>query len=422
MARRVDIEGMQTNAPAHSGPASVPATPRALMLAKAALAFCLFTFAMGQTILFALLGPTARDLGLAEWQVGTVVSAAATGMLFFSPIWGRFADRKGRKPVLVAGMIGYAVATTAFALCLQVGLSGMAQGLGLMALLIGARVMFALLVSGVHPAAIAFTADITTGRDRSAGMSFVGAAFGVGSIAGPVFAAVLAIYGVLTPLFAAAGLALFAALAAAFVLPPAPPSKMPEGAARTSFSTFLPFLLTAFGIFAVMASVQQTAAFYMQDELALDTKDAIQAVGIMLSIMSAAALLMQVGFTQRYKPTPKTMLSIGLPLVAVGVFGILIAQSFVHYSIAFAAFGLGIGLSNPGVMAATSLAAEPHEQGATAGMLNSAIACGFIVGPLGGTLLYTAAHWLPYAVGSVVIAGLAVMVLTRIRFRDPAEV
>ena len=44
----------------------------------------LIVFAMGQTILFALLGPAAREMGFAEWQVGAIISTSAVVVVVVS--------------------------------------------------------------------------------------------------------------------------------------------------------------------------------------------------------------------------------------------------------------------------------------------------------------------------------------------------
>ena len=62
--------------------------------------------------------------------------------------------------------------------------------------------------------------------------------------------------------------------------------------------------------------------------------------------------------------------------------------------------GFGQGLVLPGVTTALSLAVEDTEQGAVAGLNNSAQGMGRLIGPLFGTALYQLASEMPYAVSA----------------------
>lgn len=57
-------------------------------------------FASQQT-LNPVLAPLARQTGLAEWQIGLVISAAAVMVVATSVAWGRSATRFGPRLVLV---------------------------------------------------------------------------------------------------------------------------------------------------------------------------------------------------------------------------------------------------------------------------------------------------------------------------------
>lgn len=64
--------------------------------ASAIIVPALIAFSMGQTVLFALAGPVARDIGLSEFQFGSIIASAAFMFVIVSPIWGQISDRFGR--------------------------------------------------------------------------------------------------------------------------------------------------------------------------------------------------------------------------------------------------------------------------------------------------------------------------------------
>lgn len=347
-------------------------------------------FAMGQTILFALLGPVARDIGLAEWQVGAIISAAAVVFVAISPIWGRLSDRLGRRAVIIGGLAGYALATLLFAGLLQAGLSGALAAAIAFPALLGARLLYAVLAGGIQPAAVALMADMTAAQDRSAGMARVGAAFGLGSMLGPAVAAALVGFGVLVPLICAAVAALLIALLLAFVveLPRGGPS--PDGAvtvAQMSPRDIAPVLAIAFAAYIAVSTLQQTTAFYIQDFTATATAEATRLAGFAFMALAAAMLAAQLG-AQRFKPKADAMLTTGLALATAGLILYIVAPAYPVIVAAFAVMGLGFGLIQPGISASVSLRVGPEVQGAAAGYVQAAMAGGFVVGPLAGTAIY----------------------------------
>src|SRR3546814_2025835 len=54
------------------------------------------------------------QLGFSEFQVGIVFATGSVCLFFGAPLWGRKSDIWGRKPVLMIGFIGYALAQLAF--------------------------------------------------------------------------------------------------------------------------------------------------------------------------------------------------------------------------------------------------------------------------------------------------------------------
>ncbi len=89
-------------------------------------------------------------------------------------------------------------------------------------------------------------------------------------------------------------------------------------------------------------------------------------------------------------------MQIALPVLIVAFFIMAIAESRLLLMIAMALQGAAMGLAGPAFMAGSSLAVEPHEQGAVAGLAGSCGPLGFTVGPLVGGALYQLEPSLPY--------------------------
>ena len=90
------------------------------------------------------------------------------------------------------GLIGFGVSTGGLAILLVIGQQGWLPLMALYGLMILMRSIFGFFGSGSPSAAQAYIADRTTREERTSGVAAIGAAFGMGTIIGPGFAAVLA--------------------------------------------------------------------------------------------------------------------------------------------------------------------------------------------------------------------------------------
>src|SRR5262245_20424835 len=163
--------------------------------AIALLFCCLIANGVGQTLMFAILPPLARDLGLTEFQVGSIFAVSAFIWVFSSAFWGARSDTWGRRPVILIGLLAFGVSTIGFASVMQFGLWLVIPPLTTYVLLALTRSIFAIFGSGSYPAAQAYIADRTTAQERTEGISMLNAAFGLGAAIGPGIGAALIIFG-----------------------------------------------------------------------------------------------------------------------------------------------------------------------------------------------------------------------------------
>src|SRR4026207_2459642 len=92
-----------------------------------------FVDMVGLTMIIPLLPFYATELGASATVVGLLVSAFAVAQLVVAPVWGRFSDRYGRRPAILAGLLITSCAYVIFALAGSVPvllLSRLVQGLG----------------------------------------------------------------------------------------------------------------------------------------------------------------------------------------------------------------------------------------------------------------------------------------------------
>jgi len=392
---------------------SVPAAA-SMRFAKPTLFSAVAAVGFAQTVLFAILAPLGREIGLVEMQIGAIISASSLTVFLASPIWGRTSDRWGRKKVILVGLFGYSVGSTLFAGVFQAALWGLLIPMAAFIGLTLARISNAIVMAAVMPASTAYMADITDVSTRTRGIGAMGAASNIGSMLGPAIGGVMASITLLTPLYFSIFLTLIAAIAALFVLPETQRSKISNQPTRLKYSDprIVPFVIVGIFLFMGFAIVQQTIAFRFQDILNLTGAETAQAVGISMMLSAAASLLMQMVVIPRTQAQPFTLLKIAMPMVIIAFLIMAMGETRLALTTAMVIQGLGMGLAGPRFMAGASLAVSPEEQGAVAGIASSCPPLGFTIGPLVGTSLYALEPTSPYWFALFIYIGLFIFTLT----------
>ena len=178
-----------------------------------------FVDILGYGLVVPLLPFYAGGLANGALLVGALGSLYAAIQFFGGLFLAGLSDRTGRRPVLVACLLG---ASLAYALL------GIAETLTLVV----AAVALAGAAGGTQATAQAFVADSTPPEDRARGLGLIGAAFGLGLMAGPLLGGLLSLHSLSAPALAASGLALANAAFGLFVLPESLPEDRRSRAPR----------------------------------------------------------------------------------------------------------------------------------------------------------------------------------------------
>jgi MFS family permease len=382
---------------------------------------CLVCIGLGQSMLFAILPPAARALGISPFRISTIFATSASIWVFVSPWWGRRSDVWGRRPVILIGLLGYGLSMALLATTIQLGGAGLLPAVLVYPLLVGSRCVFALVGSGTGPASQAYIAERTTAAERTAGLALVSAAVGLGETLGPAMGAALAAVGLVAPIYFSAGLAAVSAAGIWFRLPEdgplragdaAPPPRLRYGDRRV-----LPFLTIGAALQAVRATTVITLALFLQDTFGLTAQEAAQRAGMGFVTLAAAGLFAQLVLVQRMRPTARTMIQSGVPLILLAFMLLVAGQSLWVDLIALGSLGMGLGLVRPGSAAGASLAVSAEEQGTVAGLLGGLAVLGNVFGPMLGTTLYSISPRAPYALNAVIMTALLAFVLVSPRIR-----
>jgi MFS transporter, DHA1 family, tetracycline resistance protein len=307
-----------------------------------------------------------------------LVSAYAITQFVCGPIIGNLSDKYGRRPVLLFSLFGFAIDYLFMALAPTY------------ALLFVGRI-----ISGITGASIttasAYIADISTKETRAKNFGMIGAAFGIGFIAGPALGGLLAGWGVRAPFYAAAALCLINAIYGYFVLPE---SLSLENRRQFHWKKINPFggLLFLKRYPAIIGLASCYFLLYLGAQSVMGNWSYFTIyqfgwsegmVGLSLGVVGLLVGIVQAGLTRVITPrlgNEKTIY-LGLSLYTIGLilFGIA-SEGWMIFAF-LVPYCMG-GLAGPALQSTLTAHIPPNEQGALQGSLSSLMSVTTIFGPL----------------------------------------
>lgn len=325
-----------------------------------------------------------NNVSAAATTVGILAGLYALMQFIFAPILGSLSDRYGRRPIILISLFGSACdyLLLAFAPSLPWFFVG--------------RILNG--ISGANiTAATAYIADISPPEKRAANFGIIGAAFGLGFVAGPALGGWLGDHDLRLPFYVASGLTLANWLYGFFVLPE---SLAPENRRAFSWSRAHPagsitalrhyplVLRLAVAIFLITIAqmmLQSTWALYTGFRYEWSPKQ----VGLSLAFVGLMAALVQGGLARKIIPKlgEQRSMTTGLTLGALAQIGYGFAPRgwMLYPALSIGCLG---GIAQPAGQSLISRHVPANEQGAVQGALTSLTSVAGIIGPLIATNLF----------------------------------
>jgi len=357
---------------------------------------------IGYGIVVPLLPFYAREYAPGAALVGVLGSLYAAMQLFGGPFLGGLSDRVGRRPVLILCLIG---ASSAY---LLLGLAGSLS-------MIFVAVALAGVAAGTLATSQAYIADITGLEDRARGMGVIGAAFGLGLMAGPVLGGLLSLYSPNAPAFAASALALCNAAFGFLVLPESLPQedRTPTPLYRLGplsqlrgvlwIGNIRILLLAVFLLNLSFAGLLTNFPLFSNERFGWDAADN----AFFFAFVGLCAVLTQGVLLGKLQPRfgERRLLRAGLALMAVNLALVAVAPSGALLYPVVGLLAVGGGLAIPAVTALISRRVPGRAQGKVMGGTQAVISVTLILGPVISGLAFD--HLgvpAPYWIGSLLAA------------------
>lgn len=348
------------------------------------LGLAMFTATLGIGMVAPILPVHARALGASGAAIGLTFSAFALTQVFISPFTGRLADRYGRKPFIVAGLLTYATAALGWWLIEDVGAVILFRAFTG----IGSALVFSLAQS--------YVGDLAPRGREGRYMGTFGVFDFVGFGSGPLLAGLLVDHaGVDAAFLVMASLYAGAAVIVAALLPRRPRradgslTDSPTRAAPWAVILAQPYVQALFAVrFSYSLSMGASFSFiavYLQENLGTTAT----MVGALLAAHQIVGGLLQplVG-TVSDRIGRRRLIAAGTVMIALGYATVWASE---HYWIIMAGFVIGVGLG--GALSNVSGQAIQVDLGRRLGMAtimslqSMAFAGGVLIGSLGGGLI-----------------------------------
>jgi MFS family permease len=365
---------------------------------------------LGVGILLPVIPFLVRQFTPSGLAVGLLALSYSLAQFGAAPLLGRLSDRVGRRPVLVASVLGSGIAYVAF---------GLATALWV---LFAARIVDGM-SGGNITAAQAYIADVSAPEDRAKNFGLIGAAFGLGFIIGPALGGMLSHISLAAPAYAAGAMAMVTALFGIFVLPESlPPDR--RNATSLTLRDLNPLRPVAVALAQPALRLLMLAVFAQGFAGAeLRTNFAVFTAGrfhlgpsenaLLFSFIGVMGLLVQ-GVLLRHLTSSHSERSLavtGLVIMIVGYFAVAFVPTVPLLYAALALIATGGGLATPTLTGLVSLNVGQSEQGAALGAVQSLQSLSLIVGPVWagaffdhvgmGSPYWTAALWVLLALAAL---------------------
>lgn len=378
------------------------------------------SMAAGTTGLQSILPALGRRIGVADWMVAGVFSLSALAWTLASPAWGRVAERRGRKGLMLLGLAGFAVSMLGCGLDVLAGLHGWASPLWVFGSFAVLRSIFGLFGSAAGVASQAYVANNTDGAHRTASLAQLAGAGGLGTVLGPALAPLLVFPGLdlsgpMLGFGSAALLVLICILAGVEEPPFAHAGAGRTGDRRSGLSLwldrqFLPVLACGLLLTSAQAVNGFVIGFRILDLLGGDPAQAQSRVVVVLIAGASVSLLAQWGLIGPLGLSARFLLRWGMPAAAAGNVVLALAHSYPALLAGHALACFGYALARPGFAAAISLAGTDEEQGWAAGAVSAVNGACIIATPMLGVLLYQLSHAAPFLLNMTLLLALAAWV------------
>lgn len=374
----------------------------------------MFLAMLGAGLVIPILPQLLIEFGASGKAAGYLVSAFGLTQFLFSPIAGNIADRYGRKPMIIVGLLLFALSNLIGALASNFTIFLVARFIGGMG------------SAALVPSIMAYIVDITSDEKRTRAMSFLGASMSSGFIVGPGLGGLLAELGTRAPFFTSALVGLVAAMSCLVILPESQKARVQIDATFKKENIFIqlvqsiksPYFILLFMVFSLtfgLAHFETAYPLVVTQKYGFTTRQ-ISILFMICSLGGTVTQLLLTGWlTNRFGE--KRIISSMLLLSASALVLLLLSANFFYVMVITMLYFSFNNILRPTINTLLSKEAG-NEQGFVAGLNNAYMSLGQIFGPVLAGYLFDVHINLPYLFGALVLIVSSAIAMKRIAMKN----
>jgi DHA1 family tetracycline resistance protein-like MFS transporter len=379
---------------------------KALLFGLMSVFLCGIGFSIITPVVPFFVRPYIGNPGEQAIVVTLLTSVYAICVFFAAPVLGALSDKYGRRPLLLACLLGSAIGYFVFGLG------------GALWVLFAGRIIEGI-TGGSIGTIFAFFADIIPPEQRTKYFGWMSAVVGAGTVIGPTVGGLLAKFGYSAPMYFGAIITLLNVVYGIFY--------MPESLDKHNRLKEIPIVrLNPFTQLISVLSIKNLKRLFVSAFLLWIPNGSLQAVfsqftmdtfswkpaliGLMLSIMGVQDIISQ-GFIMPkllIKLNDKQIAIVGMASEIIGYSLIALSALFSFYPLVIAGmflFGFGDSIFGPSFNGMLSKSVDSSEQGRIQGGSQSIQALARMIGPIiGGQIYVSLGHAAPAFMGMILIA------------------
>jgi len=345
--------------------------------------------------------------------VGLLMAVYALGQFLAAPVLGRLSDRFGRRPVFLISVAGSMVSMAILGLAHSVPMLFVSRIVGGLS-------------GGNVTVAQSYVADVTDEEGRARGLGFIGAAFGMGFILGPLFGGILVNFGFPVPAFVASGLSALNLLLVATSLPESLPKSARGGSStsrrqssvalavatlRSEPAASLLIVVFLYGLAFTM--FEMIFSLFVQQRLGLSPQARsyiLAYIGVLIALVQGGGIGM---LTRRFSERILIFASSAVMTVSLAFWAF--SSSTLYLVIVLAPLSVAAGIMMTLLRSLLSKAVPKEDVGGVLGVSNSLDSLNRIVSPaIGGFLIGRFATWSPGVLAAIILAAVTLYIWLRI--------
>ncbi|MBE9918036.1 MFS transporter [Paenibacillus donghaensis] len=363
----------------------------------------MFIAMLGIGLVIPILPKLLEDFHAGGTAAGYLIAASGLTQFLFSPIAGEWADKYGRKRMIVLGLLLFTLSQFIFAIASVMWMLYLSRFLGG----IGAAMMV--------PAMMAYVADSTTEDTRGKGLGLLGAAMSLGFVIGPGIGGFLADLGLRAPFYIAALIAAIATVLSFVMLKETLSLERRQAAKNSNVkregivkqlissvkAPYFIYLILVFTLTFGLVNFEAIFSLYVDNKYAYTTKE----ISIMITVGSLVGVIIQGAFINKllHRFGENKLINVSFLISAITMVLMLLSGNFWYNMLLILVFFTFTSIMRPAINTMLSKMAGPEEQGFVMGMNNAYMSLGNIFGPALAGILFDVHMNLPYSFGAIIL-------------------